>query len=224
MREAVRARLAPVVTTVASAPTRVFALTLLFAASCKDSPSEPEPKKPPPVAETSQDTPREGDMKVTTDAPLHWEAPAGFTLTESSDSTARRAGYSVPRVGEDKEDGELLVLYFGRGKESERDAQWSSWFSQFDGDAKRDAKRDAFKVGDLEVETFEFLGSYKLNVGPHRKRATRSPVQMVKKDFRMVGAFVKSPKKGNWFFRLVGPDQTVLAAKDAFLQMIKSAN
>ncbi len=47
---------------------------------------------------------------------------------------------------------------------------------------------------------------------------------MVKKDFRMVGAFVKSPKKGNWFFRLVGPDQTVLAAKDAFLQMIKSAN
>ena len=177
-------------------------------ASCSDPPPEPAS--------------RESIVAELPEEPLRWDAPAGWTTTESSTTGPRRAGYAVPKVGDDKEDAELLVLYFGKGKNSERDAQWDSWFEQFDGDAKRDAARETFAVGDKTVETFEFTGNYKLNMGPQRPGMKRSPVQMVKKDFRMIGAVVSAPGRGNWFFRLVGPDETVRASRASFVEMLKS--
>jgi len=154
---------------------------------------------------------------------LVWSAPAGWNVTESSDTDARRTGYGVPKLGNDKEDAEILVLHFGKGPMGERDAQWDSWLGQFDGDAKSQAERKELKSeSGFAVETFEFLGNYKLNVGPQRPGMKKSPVQMVKKDFRMIGAVVKTPDRGNWFFRLVGPDETVKGAREPFLEMLKT--
>ena len=39
----------------------------------------------------------------------------------------------------------------------------------------------------------------------------------------MIGAVVHTKDRGNWFFRLVGPDATVQAAKSDFFAMIESA-
>lgn len=192
-----------------------FVVVLSVAAGgCSDSPAEP--------VQSEARGPAGSNAATSTDPPLQWQAPAGWTLKESSETGARRAGYGVPPVGDDKEDTELLVLYFGKGKNGERDAQWDSWFGQFDGDAKKDAKRDTFAVGDNQVETFEFLGNYKLNLGQQRPGMKKSPVQMVKNNFRMIGAVVKTKDRGNWFFRMVGPDTTVLASKDGFLEMLRS--
>lgn len=187
--------------------------------ACSERTKEPE-RTPRPASVASGAS--SGEELITTDAPLLWDVPAGWTKTEESDKSARRAGYSVPRIADDKEDTELLALYFGKGKNGERDAQWDAWFAQFDGDAKGQAKRESFTVGDNVVEWFEVAGTYKLNMGPQRPGMTRSPVQMVKAGFRMIGAVVKTRSRGNWFFRMVGPDKTVAAQKEAFLELLKS--
>jgi hypothetical protein len=184
--------------------------TLSATLGCSDPPPEP----PPPPA-------RSAEVGL---EPLKWTAPGAWSLSESSPSGPRRAGYKVPKQGNDTEDAELLVLFFGTGANGERDKQWNEWFSQFDGDAKAEAKRDTFPTtAGATVETFEHVGTYKLNMGPQRPGMKKSPVQVVKNDFRMIGAVVKTKDRGNWFFRLVGPNETVLASKDAFKGMLESA-
>lgn len=181
---------------------------LLGAAACSERAPEP--------TSTASAT-RSGGLE-----PVIWTTPPTWPMTESSPSKPRRAGYKVPPTGNDKEDGELLVLFFGTGANGDRDKQWDPWFEQFDGAPKESATRDAFDAPAGRVETFEFKGSYKLNLGQQRPGMKKSPVQMVKHDFRMIGAVVKTESRGNWFFRLVGPDETVLAAKDAYLSMLRA--
>lgn len=176
-------------------------------AACSDPPPEPAPAAP-----------RSAEPAV---APLEWTVPAAWSLSESSPTGARRAGYKVPKLGDDKEDAELLVLFFGTGANGDRDKQWDEWFAQFDGDAKAEAKRASFEVNGMTVETFEHVGTYKLNMGPRRPGVKKSPVQMVKNDFRMLGAVVKTQGRGNWFFRLVGPNETVLASRSAFRTLLE---
>jgi hypothetical protein len=156
-------------------------------------------------------------------APLAWSTPAGFVELTRSQVGATRASYRVPRVGDDSEDAELLVLFYGTGSNGDRDKVWSEWFSQFDGDARASAVRERFAAGPNTVETFEHLGDYKLNMGPRKPGMKRSPVQMVKKAHRMIGAVISTPDRGNWFVRLVGGDATVLAAKPALRAMLESA-
>lgn len=153
--------------------------------------------------------------------PLAWKAPPTWNRTETSETSARRASYAVPRAAGDPEDAELLVLFYGTGSNGDRDKSWDEWFGQFDGDAKSTATREAFEVRGMKVETFELLGTYKLNMGPRRPGQKTSPVQAVKKNFRMIGVIVRTGDRGNWFLRLVGPDATVLTARDAFLTMVK---
>jgi hypothetical protein len=155
-------------------------------------------------------------------APLVYTAPASWQKTGESDEHEKRAVYVVPKMGDDKEDGEALVLFFGTGSAGDRDKQWDPWFQQFDGDAKKDATRTTFETHGITVETFEFAGNYKLNLGPHRPGQVRSPVQMVKNNYRMIGAVARTKDRGNWFFRLVGADATVTAAKPDFLAMLQS--
>ena len=42
--------------------------------------------------------------------PILYAVPPAWTETESSPTSARRAGYRVPRVGNDKEDGEMFFI------------------------------------------------------------------------------------------------------------------
>lgn len=154
---------------------------------------------------------------------IDYTVPPTWRKTEGTNDEVRRAGFAAPKVGDDKEDAEVLVLFYGTGSEGDRDRVWDPWFKQFDGDAKRDATRENLKAGDNDVETFEFLGSYKLFMGPRKPGQKTSPVQMVKEHFRMVGVVLHTKDRGNWFFRLVGPDATVQAAKSDFLAMVQSA-
>ncbi|HTJ84773.1 MAG TPA: hypothetical protein VL400_23805, partial [Polyangiaceae bacterium] len=108
---------------------------------------------------------------------------------------------------------------------------WDEWFKQFDGDPKATAKRATFRpeggegrdqASGMEVETFDFTGTYKLNMGPQRKGMKTSPVQMVKNDYRMIGAVVHTTDRGNWFFRLVGPKDTVAAHEAEMHALLES--
>ncbi len=179
------------------------------------------------VSSSGCETPAEPDARPRASAehtvrPLEWTAPSTFVELTRSPVGSQRASYRVPPAGSDTEDGELLVLFYGTGSGGDRDKVWSGWFEQFDGDASAQAKRESFAVGPLQLETFEHVGDYKLNMGPRRSGMKRSPVQMVKKQHRMIGALVRTPDRGNWFVRLVGPDETVQAAKPALRQLLDS--
>ena len=156
--------------------------------------------------------------------PLVYTPPATWTKTDGDDKSARRASYRVPKTGNDTEDAELLVLFYGTGSNGDRDKSWDEWFKQFDGNAKKDATRETFQVNGMQVETFEFVGTYKLNMGPQRRGMTTSPVQMVKSDYRMIGVVVHTLDRGNWFFRLVGPKETVEAHKAELHAMLEGVH
>ena len=181
----------------------------LAASACSRTPAEPEP---PPAVSSAPVVAR-----------IEWDVPGSWTALDVPRAGPRKALYKVPRAANDKEDAEVQVLSFGLGSKGDVDARFSEWFAQFDGDVGAKATRASFEVRGMRVELVEVAGTYKIALGPPAGARKRSPVEMVKDHYRLVGAAVKTPDRGNWFFRMVGPDETVQSARSAFRSMIESA-
>jgi hypothetical protein len=124
------------------------------------------------------------------------------------------------QVGNDKEEATLDVFF--PGLKSDPPAAFKEWLSQFDGDAQS-AKRETFTVRDFTVETVEHAGTYKIALTPPTRGRKAAPVAMVKNGWRLLGAVIKTKDRGNWFFKMVGPDETVQAARSSFRTMLESA-
>lgn len=180
--------------------------------SCSKAPAEPDPpaaENPPPSAPAV--------------APLLWSAPSSWTAVDVPKSGPQKAGYRVPQVGNDKEEAQLEIFFFGTGADGSPEKHFTEWFGQFDGNVGATAKRDKFSAGPLEVEMVEVAGTYKIPLGPPVGKKKKAPMQMVKENFRLVGAVVKTPDRGNWFFKMAGPSDTVEAAKGAFRTLLESS-
>ncbi|MRG93362.1 hypothetical protein [Polyangium spumosum] len=189
---------------------RYLALLLLSLVACSKSPAEPDP---PPAAAPQ-------GPAVT---PLQWTAPAAWTAQDPPKGGPKKAAYKALKVGDDKEDADIEVFFYGTGAEGDPEKRFKEWFDQFDGDAGAKAKRESFEVGALKVETVEVSGTYKIALGPPVGPKKRAAMQMVKENFRLVGAAVKTPDRGTWFFKMVGPSDTVQASRDAFRTTLESA-
>jgi hypothetical protein len=46
---------------------------------------------------------------------------------------------------------------------------------------------------------------------------------MVKNKWRLYGAVVRTADRGNWFFKLTGPDESVQSGKSQFRALLDSA-
>jgi hypothetical protein len=185
-------------------------LALLAAPSaCSRAPSEPEQAQPAPASAPAV-------------APLQWDVPGGWTTLDVARAGERRAAYKVPRAANDKEDAEVHVLFHGTGSQGDVEKNFRAWFAQFDGDAASAAKREVFEVRGMQVEMVEVSGTYKVALGPPRGQK-KSPVEMVKKGHRLLGAAVKTADRGNWFFKMTGPDETVQSARSAMRSLLESA-
>jgi hypothetical protein len=182
----------------------------LALAACSKTPAEPD--RPPPAA-TAEPTVK----------PLAFDPPVGWTSVESEKKGETRALYKVPKIGDDKEDGELRLLFFGTGTKGDPMANVDEWLRQFDGDVGKTAKRESFDVGAMKVDTIEVAGTYKVPLGPAIGPNKKTPMQMVKEKWRLYGAVVKTPDRGNWFFKMVGPDDTIQAARSALRNAIETA-
>lgn len=196
---------------------RLFTLSALpalalsvLAAGCSKSPTEPD---------------QAPDRAAVTPAvsPLLWDKPATWTTMPAPPTGATKAVYKVPQVGNDKEEAQLDVLFFGTGNKGDPEQNFKEWFGQFDGDVASTAKRETFESHGMKIETVEVAGTYKIALGPPVGPRKQSAMQMVKKDFRLLGAVVKTPDRGNWFFKLAGPDESVQSARSAFRGMLESA-
>jgi len=154
--------------------------------------------------------------------PLSWAPSAVWTVKESG-SGERKAVYRVAPVGDDKDEAEIMVMHFGTGSQGDVEASYAQWYAQFDGDAKALAKHERFESGPMKVRIVEWAGTYKVPLGPQGPKG-RPAMQVIKEGYRIVGGVVETPKRGNWFFRLVGPDDTVQAARSDFVAMVKAAH
>ncbi len=183
----------------------------LAAPACSKAPSEPEPT---PAAQTTS---------APAVAPLAWTVPGAWTTLDAPRGGPRKAVYRTTKAGDDKEEAQVEVFFWGTGAQGDPEKHFKEWFEQFDGDVGKDAAREHFKAGALEVETVEVAGTYKIALGPPVGPNKKTPMQMVKQGYRLLGAVVRTPDRGNWFFKLAGPSDTVQAARDAFRGMLESA-
>lgn len=193
------------------------ALALALAAlapACNRAASEPERGAPP-----ASTTPAL--------APVVWDTPGSWTTINSPNavrSDARKASYNVPKAGNDKEEAEVLVTFYGTGDKGDPAKIYKEWFDQFDGNLGPTAKREELvNAHGLKIEMVEVAGTYKVALAPPVGPQKKAAVQMVKNDFRLVGAVVKTPDRGNWFFKLTGPNETVQSARSALRALLESA-
>jgi len=197
---------------VLAAAALVALLAALLAAlpACSRAPAEPEQAQPAPTSEPAV-------------APLIWNVPGSWTTLDLPRAAARKATYKVPRAANDKEDVEVHVLFYGTGSQGDVEKRFGEWFAQFDGNVAATAKRESFEVRGMQVDLVEVSGTYKVALAPPRGPVKKSPVEMVKKGYRLLGAAIRTPDRGNWFFKVTGPDETVQSTRSALRGLLESA-
>ena len=153
-----------------------------------------------------------GDTKsslTTANAPpaLLWDVPAGWEAVASS-STMRLATYRIPSTKKGRRDVELTVTRAG----GTTAANLERWVGQFDG-AGPDSRAER-RVGGLLVTTLEVSGTYEGGM-------TMGGTEEAQPSSSLLGAVVETGAPF-YFFKLVGPSESVREAKPAFEALLAS--
>lgn len=151
----------------------------------------------------------------TFDPPAEW-------LQENVSSPMRLAQFTLPRAEGDTEDAELVVFYFGgSGGAVEANLQrWTNQMVQPDGSQSTDvATTTSFTVNEeaegFPVTLLDIPGTYAAAVRPG------SGMRYNKPNFRLRAAVIETPQ-GPYFFKLTGPNRTVLAWNEQFSEFLAS--
>jgi hypothetical protein len=152
---------------------------------------------------------------------LEWTPPPTWNVERTAKSGEYRAKYTIPTTGDSKHPAELLVSKLGTGKKADVDAKLDALLAEFEGEGVKAAQRKELQVGDFVVKVLEVGATYKFPmgpVGPNQKRAAH----VIKDNWRAIGAGVETKDRGNWFFRFVGPNDTVEGSRSAFMAMLEN--
>lgn len=169
-------------------------------------------------SDTAAQAPRSSATSQSAAGELRYEVPEGW-VTEKPTSDMRAAQYKLPKAAGDKEDGLLVVYYFGQGQGGPADANIDRWINQMkqpDGrPSKERARREALTVNGLQVNTVDVLGNYSGGMSPDSAPADKSSI------FRLRAAVIDTPK-GSYFVKLTGPEKTVAYWDHAYTGYLKS--
>lgn len=150
-------------------------------------------------------------------AGLRFSLPSEWTRVPAP-SDMRAAQFRVPKAAGDAEEAEAVLFFFGEGKGGSTQENLDRWFGQMtepDGKPSKDAGVVTIKtVKGLKVTALDLPGTYK---GMPASGAPPSE----KTGYRLLAAAIEGPG-GPWFFRVVGPDASVRAAKPGFDSFIES--
>lgn len=169
------------------------------------------PGHPPVPSMSGLPTPSGGELNV--------DAPSSWTPRPPS-SSMRRAQWAIPKAEGDDEDGEMILFFFGAGEGggvADNLARWRGMFMTADGApvAEDAATQDSFEVNGFKVTYLEVAGHYEQRMAPG------APLLGTKSNQRMLAAVIEG-EGGPWFLRGVGPDSTMAANREAFLEMLKT--
>ena len=133
-------------------------------------------------------------------------------------SDVRAAQWRIPHASADAVDGELVLFFFGKGKGGSVQDNLDRWYAQVtepDGRPSRD-------VGVVTIRTVNGLRVTMLDVpGTYRPAAMGGGASEPRPGWRLLAAVIEG-EDGPWFFRVVGPDATIAAAKPGFESMLGS--
>ncbi len=142
-------------------------------------------------------------LGLQTDKPATW-------LWQPPKRSMRKANYLVPGIN-GGEPAELIVTPFPEAPGNTPEANIRRWTAQFrsedGGPATADV--DTFTVGTMPVTLVEIQGEY-MGMGGAWHKA----------DQRMLVAMVQAPA-GSVFLKLIGPDGTVDANRQAYMEFVK---
>jgi hypothetical protein len=172
---------------------------LVLGCSKRETPAEPPAPSSAPTAQAAK-------------APagkLAWTDPPAWKRRPGS-NPMRLAEYGVPHASGETEDGECVVTTFGAGQGGNVEANIERWVRQFEPDSAGGLQRAERVVNGIKITTVELAGTYKNMAMPGAPPSTGP-----KPHYRMVAAIVDVPE-GMHFFKLVGPDRTVVEARPAF--------
>jgi hypothetical protein len=200
------------------------ALTLLLlagAATCGgDEPSpagEPPPGSAPGVSpvspiSTRDSVPPPGAPGLGAEAPsgdpIQWALPAGWQA-EPPTNSMRLAQASVPGAAGA---AELSIFHFAPGAGGGLQDNLDRWIGQMGSPA--DPEGGSFESGPFQITWVSAPGTY----DPGAMGMQASPPQP---GWRLLGAVVEG-EDGRWFFKLVGPEATVSAAREDFFTLLRS--
>ncbi len=155
------------------------------------------------------------------DPTVTWDDPSGWQRVTPS-SPMRRAQYRIPHTGADTQDAELTVITFGPGQGGNTEANLDRWYGQVtqpDGrDTRAIAVRREITVGSITVTITEVPGRIGGGGGGAMPGAPAGPTF---EHGRLLAA-IAQVGDGPWFFKMLGPDATVAAARPAFEAMLRS--
>lgn len=143
-------------------------------------------------------------------AGLHFELPEGWTrLAPSSRMRAAQAEVAGP-AGK----AEMTMFFFGEGGGGGVEANLQRWIGQMSPVAGSEPERQSFEESGTKVHLVSVVGTRQpagFGMGPSK------PLP----DQQMLGAVVEGPG-GPWFFKLVGPRETVAGSREGFVAMLRA--
>jgi hypothetical protein len=198
----------------------IVAVVFPVAVAC-NKPPEPIADKPASTTTTSSATPASpmgsgmggmgaGPNSAATPAgpdDIAYDAPATW-VSAPNPSQMRKATFKIPKAGGDAEDAELAISSASGGVEQ----NIKRWEQQF-GDAK--AKTEPRTVNGLKVTVVEIKG----NVGAGGMMGM--PSNAPKQNQMLLGAVVDGGDRQH-FFKMVGGEKTVTAAKKDFDKFVST--
>jgi hypothetical protein len=142
---------------------------------------------------------------------LSFQAPASWKKVQPK-SSMRRAQLNIPPASGDKEPAELIVFVFpeGAGTVQQNVERWQNQFKGADGKAPKIESRSV-QGKNVEVTRVEVAGTY---TDPFAGKGAQP-------GFRLLGAIVETPDAA-YFLKMVGPENTMTAAKPDFEKLIAS--
>jgi hypothetical protein len=204
-------------------PFKLLPLVAALAAACSKTPepsatSAPAPEQPASASTPAPERPAPGaDLGAPGAAALHsgaeliWDAPSSWESVRNP-SPIRKATYKIKRADGDAEDAELSVSQAG----GTVDANIDRWIGQFPTKAEGYPKRNQHTVNDLKVTVVEIRGTFTGSGMPGM------PASKPKESSALLGAVAEAPEGGLWFFKMTGPEKTVVAARSDFDKLVNS--
>jgi len=163
-------------------------------------------KNPDPVAG--------GSSEVTFGKKTLYKAvmPKGWK-EEDPENKMRLFQAAVPKVGEDKEDAQLVIFKMsGAGGAEETLKRWQT--NQWGGQDSMEERREVKTKAGAEATLAVFSGTYTaMDFAPDKKEP--------RENFMMLGGILPTVE-GTFYIRLIGPRATVEAQREAFESMVKS--
>ncbi len=140
------------------------------------------------------------------DAPKAWTAvPPKSRILEKELAVTAPAGSEAAAA-------RLTIMAAGGSVKANLD-RWVGQFKETEGDG---AKQEKLEAGGMPATLLDVSGTYlESSGGPFGPKTPRP-------GYRMLGAIVETGDSGNYFFKLVGPQETLEPQAKAFKKMVES--